>query len=167
LKRYVPVSRHERRRCGMKRIMELLGTVAAILGAALASLAGCVSGEGGRGTQMKVVRKEVGVRYMDITAREAADLLEKSKPLLLDVRTPGEYSQGHIKDARLIPLQQLESRWREIDAYKDKDVVIYCRSGHRSVAASEMLVGHGFTKLHNLRNGIKGWQKAGQTVVTY
>jgi rhodanese-related sulfurtransferase len=60
----------------------------------------------------------------------------------------------------------LESRWREIEAHKDRDVLVYCRSGNRSTVASEILVRHGFKRLYNLRRGIKGWRKAGEKLVT-
>lgn len=99
--------------------------------------------------------------FKELTAAEAKTLIETSQPLILDVRTPNEYYSGHIAGATLIPLQQLNQRLSEIQQYKDKEILIYCRSGNRSTVASEILIENGFKKLHNLRTGILGWQKEG------
>jgi len=77
--------------------------------------------------------------------------------LLLDVRTQEEYDAGHIESSLLIPVSELESRLDEIEAYKDKSVLVYCRSGNRSVTASNILIDNGFTDVHNLLTGYNGW----------
>lgn len=77
--------------------------------------------------------------------------------LLLDVRTQQEYDEGNIDDATLIPVDELESRLSEIADYKDKTVLVYCRSGNRSMTASNILIENGFTKVHNLLGGIGAW----------
>jgi thioredoxin len=99
--------------------------------------------------------------FKELTAAEAKNLIETNQPLILDVRTPNEYYSGHIAGATLIPLQQLSQRLSEIQQYKDKEILIYCRSGNRSTVASEILIESGFKKLYNLRSGILGWQKEG------
>jgi rhodanese-related sulfurtransferase len=95
--------------------------------------------------------------YSAITAKEAADIVNQRKLLLLDVRTPGEYKRGHLENALLIPLQELQTRWEEIAAYKNQDIVIYCATGNRSTVASKILIDHGFKRIYNLRYGIKDW----------
>lgn len=77
--------------------------------------------------------------------------------LLLDVRTPEEYNEGNIEGSVLIPVTELESRLSEIEEYKDKTVLVYCRSGNRSVTASNILIDNGFTNVHNLLTGYNGW----------
>lgn len=77
--------------------------------------------------------------------------------LLLDVRTQGEYDEGHINDPTLIAVDVLESRLSEIEEYKDLPVLVYCRSGNRSVSASNILLENGFTEVHNLLGGIGAW----------
>lgn len=91
-------------------------------------------------------------------------LIEESKPLILDVRTPNEYHSGHIEGAKLIPLQQLEDRLSEIEKHSNEPILVYCRSGNRSTVASEILIRNGFKKLYNLRRGIIGWQRDGNPV---
>lgn len=77
--------------------------------------------------------------------------------LLLDVRTPEEYAEGHIDGSLLIPVTELESRLDEIAQYTDKSVLVYCRSGNRSVTASNILIENGFSEVHNLLTGFNGW----------
>lgn len=77
--------------------------------------------------------------------------------LLLDVREPEEYQARHIDDALLIPVGQLASRIDEIGEYKDATVLVYCRSGNRSVTAANILIDNGFKNVHNLSTGINGW----------
>jgi len=79
---------------------------------------------------------------------------------LVDVRTPGEFVQGHLKDAVNINLKQadfLAQFEKAVD--KKKTVYVYCRSGSRSAYASKILSQAGFTVV-NLSGGILGWQRA-------
>ena len=62
--------------------------------------------------------------------------------VLVDVRQPEEYRARHIPGARLVPLGELEARHGELE--KDKKIVTYCRSGHRSMGAAILLCGLGF-----------------------
>lgn len=91
---------------------------------------------------------------------EAASLLKEKKDLqLIDVRTPAEYESGHLAKAKLIPVQEIESRLGEID--KSKPVLLYCRSGHRSGNALKILQGKGYTQAKHIEGGITAWQAAG------
>ena len=99
--------------------------------------------------------------YKDADAKEFKSYLSMNNSFLLDVRTLGEYNNGHIDGATLIPVQELEKRINEISDEKDKSILIYCRSGNRSVAASQILKAAGFSSIVNLKSGIKGWIKAG------
>lgn len=70
-------------------------------------------------------------------------------PVIVDVRTQQEYDAGHIKGALLIPYDQMEQRWQELQQYQNQPVLLYCRSGRRSGLALEVLKGKGFTQLEN------------------
>lgn len=95
-----------------------------------------------------------------ISPTEAATLIKDSKNLqLIDVRTPSEYAEGHLAKAKLIPLQELESRLDEID--KGSPVLLYCRSGHRSGTALKILLGKGYTRAKHMEGGITAWRAAG------
>ncbi len=91
----------------------------------------------------------------------AYEMIKKDPDIVvLDVRTDQEYRQdGHLKGAKLIPLQDLEERLGELEPYKKREILVYCRSGHRSVKASRLLADRGFKPL-NIDGGIIGWRDA-------
>jgi rhodanese-related sulfurtransferase len=102
-----------------------------------------------------------------ITPAEAQQLVQKdSTVLLLDVRTPEEFRgpTGHLDKAVLIPIQELEERVGELNAYKARTIVVYCRSGHRSTAGTSILRDHGFTA-YNMEGGIIRWMSEGLPTV--
>ena len=91
-----------------------------------------------------------------ITAQQAEVLIEKDQNVtLLDVRTVDEFKEGHIRGATLIPVSKLEANLAKLVSSKKKQIVVYCRSGSRSVAASRILKSHGFTPL-NVKHGMIG-----------
>lgn len=77
---------------------------------------------------------------------------------LLDVRTQEEYDEVNIEGAVLISVYELQQRIGEIEQYKDIPVLVYCRSGNRSIAASQILIDEGFEKVYNLNGGISAWE---------
>lgn len=85
--------------------------------------------------------------------------------LYLDVRTPEEYRTGHVEGAVLLPYDQMEQRWQELAEWRDRPVVVYCRSGRRSGIAIDVLRANGFS---NLTNGVNVEQMAarGLPIVT-
>ena len=90
-------------------------------------------------------------------ARRAADALREGA-LVLDVREQGEWDAGHIAGARHIPLGELGARYEELP--RDRRIVCVCRSGGRSLTATQALAGAGFD-IHNLDGGLKAWAAAG------
>ncbi|MBM4781845.1 MAG: rhodanese-like domain-containing protein [Archangiaceae bacterium] len=68
---------------------------------------------------------------------------------LVDVRSPGEFSSGHLPGAINVPLQELGAQVKKLGE-KDKPVVLYCASGTRSAMACSTLKGLGFTQVFNL-----------------
>jgi rhodanese-related sulfurtransferase len=79
--------------------------------------------------------------------------------VLLDVRTPEEFNgeTGHLAGALLIPVQELDNRVGELTKYRDRTIVVYCRTGHRSTRGAEILQSHGF-KTMNMQGGITRWR---------
>ncbi|NQV31022.1 MAG: rhodanese-like domain-containing protein [Candidatus Marinimicrobia bacterium] len=102
--------------------------------------------------------------YRELSAEEAWKKVMKNPPLVLDVRTLAEYNQGYLKDAVLIPLQELQSRAGELERYKNQPVLIYCATGNRSTTASKILLDQGFKDVMNLRMGIMGWASKGYNI---
>jgi len=95
--------------------------------------------------------------YHEVSAAQAAELISRNTPLILDVRTPREFKKGHLADAKLLPVQELQQRVGELSGYKDQDILIYCATGNRSTVASKILADQGFTKIYNLHGGIREW----------
>ena len=83
---------------------------------------------------------------------------------VLDVRSPEEYASGHVPGAVNIPYDQIASRIAEVP--KDKDVVLYCKSGRRAGIAAEVLAGQGYTRLQHLEGDIVAWVDKGRPVDT-
>jgi sulfur-carrier protein adenylyltransferase/sulfurtransferase len=95
-----------------------------------------------------------GVDEVDVLGLKRS-LDSGSEVFLLDVREPYEFDFARLKDSKLIPLGQLADRIGELD--KSKDTVVYCHMGVRSARAVEYLKSNGFTKVRNLKGGIKSW----------
>jgi hydroxyacylglutathione hydrolase len=81
---------------------------------------------------------------------------------VLDVRTPEEYAAGHVPGAVNVPYDQVASHLAEIP--KDKEVVLYCRSGRRTGLAAEVLEANGYTKLVHLQGDMQAWLQDGRPV---
>ncbi|MCC0651968.1 MULTISPECIES: rhodanese-like domain-containing protein [unclassified Clostridioides] len=93
--------------------------------------------------------------YKTINKNQLKEMMKNEKDvLLLDVRTKDEFNESKIENAINISLQELINNIDEIYEYKDKKVIVYCRSGHRSVTACNLLVEEGFKHLYNLKSGI-------------
>ena len=75
--------------------------------------------------------------------------MTKNADLLLDVRTTQEFAAGHLEGAVNIPHDQVQARISEIEEYKNKAVVLYCKVGGRAAMALEVLKKNGFQNLHN------------------
>ena len=84
-----------------------------------------------------------------VSREERAWALLDQGALLVDVRTPAEYAQGHLEGAINIPHDQIARRVAEFGQDKGRPIVVYCRSGRRSGIALETLDGLGFTRVHN------------------
>lgn len=81
---------------------------------------------------------------------------------VLDVRTPQEFAEGHVPGAVNVPYDQVASRLAEVP--KDKDIVLYCRSGRRAGLAADVLAAQGYTRLSHLEGDMPGWIEKGHPV---
>lgn len=106
-----------------------------------------------------------------VSGVEQADVLKATRlynddALVLDVREDKEYAAGHIPKARHIPLGQLAGRLGELDKFKDKPILVTCRSGSRSAHACRTLKKAGFQTVYNQAGGIIAWERANLPVTT-
>lgn len=96
--------------------------------------------------------------FEQISTDELKQRLDQGeKPVLLDVRRQDEWDEHHLDGALHIPLDQLEQRAGELDAYRGTELIVYCRTGNRSSQACMLLDILGFKQPVNLRGGITAW----------
>lgn len=125
------------------------GIIVLIAGGLL--LAGCSSDKGA---------------IMNKNAKDFSAITQQSGVVTLDVRTPGEFSQGHIQGAMNIDVEAstFDSEITKLD--KTKTYAVYCHSGRRSGIATQAMAKMGFKHLYNLQNGLSDWMSQGMMTVT-
>lgn len=96
----------------------------------------------------------------NLSAAEAVLVLNRGKPLILDVRDAAEFASGHIQGAKNIPVRELANRLKEIEKFKDKPVLVYCQRGTRASTACKILKAQQFSQLNNLQGGLNAWVEA-------
>nr|WP_319487291.1 rhodanese-like domain-containing protein [uncultured Caproiciproducens sp.] len=95
--------------------------------------------------------------YQTISPKEAKKRLDESPDiLLLDVRTPEEYSETHIPGSKLVPLNQLGREISKVAPDKEQEIIVYCLSGARASSACSQLSSMGYTNISNM-GGIRSW----------
>jgi rhodanese-related sulfurtransferase len=125
----------------MKKVLALIASVLL--------LAGCSSSSGA----------------IDLSVTEFSAKVAEAGVITLDVRTPGEFAEGHLKGARLIDFQSgnFENEISILD--KNATYTVYCRSGNRSGQAVKVMRDTGFTKVFNMNGGVIDWANAGLPLV--
>lgn len=103
-------------------------------------------------------RKIYGIK--EVGPLEATQLINHHDAVILDVREDREVADGMIPGAKHIALGQVGSRLSELEKFKNRPVVISCRSGSRSAGACRILRKNGFEQVYNLAGGILAWQQA-------
>lgn len=102
--------------------------------------------------------------YLEVSAEESWKMINKNPPFILDVRRNEEFNTGHLRGAKLIPLQELQLRLTEIEMYKNQPILIYCATGNRSTTASKILLDNDFKHVMNMRMGIMAWGSKGYNI---
>ena len=99
-----------------------------------------------------------GAATPSLTAAQVEEKLKFGKhPMILDVRQPDEFRQGHITGAKLIPLNELHRRMKELP--KGREIVCVCASGSRSASAAKILIKEGYV-VFDMRGGMLAWRRA-------
>ena len=110
-----------------------------------------------KASQLKKGEVPEGKRWINITPQEYMNGVKNLPGLVLvDVRSPEEYREGHIPGSKLIPLDRLASEAEVSFNTFDTPIVVYCRSGRRSQEAAETLVAMGYTRVYDM-GGIIDW----------
>jgi rhodanese-related sulfurtransferase len=115
--------------------------------------------------------------YQNISVETAKHMIKHTSNLLiLDVRNQSEYDQGHLYNAQLLPLYQIQNwDWNNtsgglnlnfLQAHVNDTVLVYCKAGSRSGPACEILAEHGFAHVYNMEGGLNAWMQAGYDIYT-
>jgi len=133
-----------------------------LLLALLIALAGCGSGSGDKADNAQKATPENAqetAQIRQISTGELERLLDQAASggiVFIDVREPDEYAEGHIEGVVNMPLSTLEDTYSQLP--KDKEIVIICRSGNRSMQAAQLLREKGYTRLVNVQGGMLDWK---------
>ena len=100
-----------------------------------------------------------------VTPEEMQTILHSEDVQLIDVRTPEEYSDGHIENSQNIDFKSPTFGEDILVLDKSKPVIVYCKSGKRSGNSSKILMKAGFAKVYDLEGGILEWKEKGLEVV--
>ena len=94
----------------------------------------------------------------NVSGPEAAKLIRENKNIvILDVRTKGEYSSGHINGAKLMPVSEISSRIGELEKYRGRPMLVHCASGGRSPKAVIVLLKNKFGPIYHMNHGLSGF----------
>ena len=97
--------------------------------------------------------------FKSISSIQDQNLIKDSKDLIIiDVRRYSEFKEKKIPNAINIPVEELEWEIEELKESKDKPILVYCKAGHKSALACQMLEEEGFTNLYNLGQGLLGYK---------
>jgi rhodanese-related sulfurtransferase len=100
-----------------------------------------------------------------LSPAEATLLINHQDAVLIDVRDPHELKEGTILNSIHIPIGQFKDSLGKLEKYRDRPVIIACRSGSRSHSACATLARAGFSQVHNLQGGVLAWQNASLPLV--
>ncbi len=101
-----------------------------------------------------------GSSKSSLQPQAATDLINRQDGVVLDVRPMTDYANGHIINSINIPANSLKTQLNRLDKYRQRPIIVACRSGAQSSAACKQLQKAGFEKVYNLHGGILAWQNA-------
>lgn len=131
----------------MDRLLEYVSNHPLLVGAAvLAAIVVFINESRARGSAFAAISSQDLIRLMNQGA------------LVLDIRKPDEFAQGHVNGAKHLPSDQILTASETFKRFKDKPVVVYCDSGSLASAAVRQLNQQGFSKAFTLRGGFSGWR---------
>ena len=117
--------------------------------------------------------KECAERVNEIFPWDMEEILEQRSVMLLDVREPYEFDAMHVNGSINVPRGILETACEydfedtvpELVAAREKEIIVICRSGNRSLFACDVMQQLGYNNVVSLKTGIRGWFESDQTMV--
>lgn len=101
-----------------------------------------------------------------VSPKEFSEVISDPSVVILDVRTPQEFAEGHLANAINIDFQSGNFEQQIASLDKSKTYAVYCRSSNRSGEAVKVMADAGFTRMYDMDGGIIDWQAAGGQIVT-
>jgi rhodanese-related sulfurtransferase len=101
-----------------------------------------------------------------VSPKEFSEVISDPSVVILDVRTPQEFAEGHLANAINIDFQSGNFEQEIASLDKSKTYAVYCRSSNRSGEAVKVMADAGFTSMYDMDGGIIDWQAAGGQIVT-
>jgi rhodanese-related sulfurtransferase len=112
-------------------------------------------------TMAEIVKEAANESWMQISAEDSAGYIFETEPFLLDVRTEGEYDDGHLEGAVLAPIQTIDEHLGAMPADLDTPILIYCAAGTRGFWGLAYVTSLGYTNVKNMRGGYRAWVELG------
>lgn len=106
----------------------------------------------------EIMRKMRGSSSISVT--DTLNLFNNEDAILVDIQELEEFRNGHLPQARNLPLSALKAKVGELNVKKDRPIVVYCRTGNRSAQACNTLKNEGFESVRSLAGGLTAWQNA-------
>jgi TusA-related sulfurtransferase/rhodanese-related sulfurtransferase len=107
------------------------------------------------------------IEWSEITVDDLFSRINSDQPpILLDIRTLQEYQEGHIPNARSIRVTDIKSKIKELEHFKEEEIITMCPGGGLSLVAVDILVDAGFQNVKSLRDGMWEWEKKGYPITT-
>lgn len=114
-------------------------------------------------------KKEISVQEATVAktvpVKQFQDFKDRKEAIILDVRTPDEFKQGHIENAVNIDYYKSNFKTNLDKLDKSKPIYVYCRSGHRSGLTKQLMQQLGFVEVYDLDGGIIAWSKNGLPLI--
>lgn len=119
-----------------------------------------------RASLLAVLLLPVAAWSQDVSREALASrIAAHDTPLLLDVRTPAEYRDGHVAGALNVPVDELAARHGVLGIPRDAELVVYCKSGKRAARARDTLRGLGYSRVELLEGSADAWRADGRPLV--
>ena len=100
----------------------------------------------------------------NVNTVQAIELVNNEDAVILDIRSMVDYNKGHIINAINIPFNSLKSQLNQLQKYKEKPIIVTCRTGAQSSMACKQLRDEGFVDVYNLSGGILSWENANMPI---
>lgn len=97
-------------------------------------------------------------KHKTVSPAGAVALMNDDRTIVVDVREPHEFADGHIENAKHIPYARLDEKIYELEPFKDSPIILVCQTGTRSQPACKKLSKLGFTQIYEMKGGMLAWQ---------